>query len=163
MFFQSFLYTSVPGFGEFFPTNWNTVMPARAPGFIQPLKSRPEIPNPAAPPPTAAAARPLGEKGTPNHSYRNPRLSVRFLLVLKSSLAKISNSRCWIVLRIKLEVRKSANVVSVGLFRKYSLLIDEIEPARKFKRFWAFVALLVPRVDRAGLVLAIAVGPVTWR
>src|SRR2546423_10982516 len=72
----------------------------------------------------------------------------------------MSNSRCLIVLGTRLEVRKSANVVSVGLFRKYSLLIDEIEPARKFKRFWAFVALTVPSPAIAGFVFAMALGPV---
>src|SRR5437867_8962465 len=64
------------------------------------------------------------------------------------------------VLGTRLDVRKSAKVVSVGLFRKYSLLIDEIDPARKFKRFWAFVALVEPSPDIAGFVFAIALGPV---
>src|SRR5262249_10066776 len=144
---------------EFFPTNWNTVSVDLTPGFIHPLKSRPEIPKPAPPPPTAAAASPSGENGTPYHSYRNPRLSVRFLLTLKSSLAKISNSRSLIVFGMKLDVRKSANAVSVGLFRKYSLLIDEIEPDRKFRRFCAFDALFVPRPDMYGFLLVMELGP----
>src|SRR5689334_4197320 len=73
----------------------------------------------------------------------------------------MSNSLCLTVLGIRFDVRKSANVVSVGLFKKYSLLIDEIDPARKFKRFRAFAESFEPIPAIAGFVLAIAVGPAT--
>src|SRR2546427_6789037 len=57
--FQSFGYHGMLGFGEFFPTYWNTVRSARRPGLIQSLKLRPEIPKAAAPPPIGRGIKPL--------------------------------------------------------------------------------------------------------
>src|SRR5439155_19720274 len=91
--FQSLLYHLVFGFGEFLPVNSSFVTdPLVAYGFHRALRSVPEMPNNPLLPPIGNACKPLFSQGTPQKSYRRPRLSVRSGRTFQPPLKKAPHS-----------------------------------------------------------------------
>src|SRR5213594_3568624 len=90
--FQSFSSSNLSGCGECLPTNSTVVNLPRIPGLYQSAKLDPVSPNSPLLPPTGAAIIPLPSYGTPYHSQRTPRFSVRSGRTFQSSLKNQLNS-----------------------------------------------------------------------